>query len=80
MVAHAKHARFGLAEPPHMGGVPYQGRGVGAACTGLGRGGREGAVHHTPQVRGNQNGTKTELKTDRGLEARLHKQIMPGSA
>ena len=80
MASHAKCDRISLAEPAYMGGVPYKGRGVGAACMGLGRGCREGAVHSTPQARGNQNGTKTELKTDRGLEERVHKQCMPGSA
>ena len=47
---------------------------------GVGEGGPGGSRAPHPALRGNQNGTKTELKTDRGLEARLHKQIMPGLA
>ena len=42
MASHAKCDRISLAEPAYMGGVPYKGRGVGAACMelwGVGRGG-----------------------------------------
>ena len=59
-----------------MGGVPYKGRGVGAACMELWGVDRWGPL----QGKRDPTGAQTKPRSEGLLEARLHKQSMPYAA